>query len=135
MSRRQPHLGVLGLLAAGLLVAPAVVGHVVAQTPRVIRFEITPPVKDVPKASVATHEGEAATMSVPDLGTFAFQPTLGDDHKTVVVVIFDEGSQPHHRLGEVRATIGGPVAQSKTTPTFGVRILQVTEPKTPQGAR
>jgi hypothetical protein len=84
---------------------------------------------------VATHEGEAVTMSVPDLGTFAFQPTLGDDHKTVLVVIFDEDPHPHHRLGEVRATIGGPAAQSKTTPSFGVQILQVTAPKTPQGAR
>jgi hypothetical protein len=135
MSRRQPHLGVLGLLAAGILMATAVVGHVVAQTPRVIRLEITPPVKDPPKLSVATHEGEAATVNVPNLGTFAFQPTLGDDHKTVVVVIFDEGPNPHHRLGEVRATVGGPVAQSKTTPAFGVQILQVTEPKTLQGTR
>lgn len=97
-----------------------------APAARVIRLAITPPGKDAPTSVIATHENESVTVHVPDLGNFGFTPVIGSDNRTVVVTIFDNRNDGHKRLGEVQAPVGGKVVQSKTEPSFGIKIVSVS---------
>jgi hypothetical protein len=104
--------------------------HMTQGGKRVVFMEITVPKKGVPPMGVTTHEDETATLSVDGVGNFGFQPTIPkDDTNAVVVAIFDLGSTPSRRLGDVKVPIAGTVVQSKTTPSFGIRVLRVVQPK------
>lgn len=95
-------------------------------SPRVIRLAVTPPGKDAPTTATATHENELVTVVVPNLGAFAFSPVIASDNRTVVVTIYDDRNEGHKVLGKVEAPIGGKVIQSKTTPSFGIKIVSVS---------
>jgi hypothetical protein len=107
------------------------VGRAVAQSgTRVVVLEISVPKKGMPAVHLSAREGETVKISVDGVGLFGFQPTLDeDDESTVTVPVFDLGSDPERRLGETNLKAGGRAVQSKTSPSFGIQVLRVTQPK------
>jgi hypothetical protein len=132
MRRRAFAVALLGALTICSVAAqPAVPRSGISQAKkRSVFLEITVPKKGVPPLQIAAAEGESATMDVTDVGKFAFEPSFPKNDSTVVTVaIFDLGTTPRHRLGEVLLTAGGNAIQSKTSPSFGIRVLRVNQPK------
>jgi hypothetical protein len=97
---------------------------------RVVVMAITLPKKGVPPITMTTREGEAATLSIDGVGKIGFEPTFrkGDD-STVIVTIFDVASSPSQKLGEAEVPVAGKLVQSKTSPSFGIQIVRVSQPK------
>jgi hypothetical protein len=99
-------------------------------TKRAVFLEIALPTQGAPPVRVAIREGEMATVEVADVGKFGFEPSLQKNQAAAVVVsIFDIAANPRRRLGDVQTMPGTKEVQSKTTPSFGIRVLRVTEPK------
>lgn len=97
---------------------------------RVVWLEITVPSQGAPPLRIATPEGEMATVEVADVGKFGFEPIFPNKQGSAVAVsIFDIAATPRRRLGDVLTGLGAKAVQSKTTPSFGIRLLRVTEPK------
>jgi hypothetical protein len=97
---------------------------------RVIFLSITTPKKGVPPVQLAAHEAETVTLEIDGVGKFGFEPTLREnDASTVVVTVFDVGASPSRRLGATAVPVAGKEVASKTSPSFGIRIVRVTQPK------
>jgi hypothetical protein len=97
---------------------------------RVVQMAITVPKKGVPPINVTTREGEMATLSLDDVGEIGFEPIFRtNDESTVIVTVFDLASSPKQKLGEAEVTVGGKPVQSKTSPSFGIQVVKVTQPK------
>jgi hypothetical protein len=132
MRRRAFAVALLGALTICSVAAqPAVPRSGIGQAKkRSVFLEITVPKKGVPPLHVAAAEGDSATMDITDVGKFAFEPTFPkNDSTAVTVAIFDRGTTPKRRLGEVQLSAGGIAVQSKTSPSFGIRVLRVVQPK------
>jgi hypothetical protein len=78
-------------------------------------------------ARVGVREGETASMSRPDLGSFKLVPTLQKgDNTHVLLKVLDANSG--QRIDQLQLTVGGKAAQPKGLP-FQLEILSVTAPK------
>jgi hypothetical protein len=124
-------LGALLIAWFGGFVRAGVTAEARAQsTKRVVVMAITVPKKGVPPISVTTREGETATLSVDGVGKIGFEPTFRkNDESTVIVTVFDVASSPSQKLGEAEVPVAGKPVQSKTSPSFGIQIVKVTQPK------
>ena len=131
--------GRLGILMLGALViawgsgavrVDAAVQATVQWPKRVVVMAITVPKKGVPPITITTREGEAATLSIDGVGKIGFEPTFRKgDESTVIVTIFDVASSPSQKLGEAEVPVAGKPVQSKTSPSFGIQIVRVIQPK------
>jgi hypothetical protein len=115
---------------SGAATAAGVRRAVAQSATRVVVLEISVPKKGMPAVHLSAREGETVTISVDGVGRFGFQPTFDkDDESNVTVTVFDLGSDPERRLGETNLKAGGRAVQSKTSPSFGIQVLRVTQPK------
>jgi hypothetical protein len=74
-------------------------------------------------------EGDMGTVTIDDFGRFGFKPVLRDDAATAVRVdIFDAAAAEPKLLGTADVSVGAAAVQSKTTPSFALRIPHVTQP-------
>ncbi len=97
---------------------------------RVVVMAISVPKKGVPPLQLTAREGETVTISIDGFGKFGFEPTLRkSDESTVTVAVFDVGSDPSKRLGDTQVPVAGKAVQSKTSPSFGIQVVRVTQPK------
>lgn len=95
---------------------------------RTLTVEITLPTKAVARPTVP--EGEGFVVTLPDGTRFGFVPTISPDGEAVVTVdIWDLNRKPMHKLGSVTIEAGGSMVRSDTSPSFGVRVLRVIQPK------
>jgi hypothetical protein len=94
---------------------------------RVVRLGIANPTAGGPEIQVSTHEGEAASLRLKDVGNFKLLPTLskGND-KTVVVTISDADSDKP--VDQVELPADGKPIQPKSFP-LKLRVIAVTTPK------
>ncbi len=115
---------------SGIVRVGATVEARAQSTKRVVVMAITVPKKGVPPITLTTREGETATLSVDDVGKIGFEPTFRtNDESTVIVTVFDVASSPKQKLGEAEVTVGGKPVQSKTSPSFGIQVVKVTQAK------
>ncbi len=113
--------------AAGAAASRAPVTQSAAQ---VVIMQIGVPKKGMPPVQLRAREGETVTISVDGVGRFGFEPRVRkDDESTVTVAVFDLASEPARRLGDTEVKAGGKVVQSKTSPSFGIQVLRVAQPK------
>jgi hypothetical protein len=88
------------------------------------------PGKDSRQALITIREGEIGVLEVPELGRFGFQPTFATNSKSrIVAVIFDHRETPPRRLGDVNLEVTGSEVQTKTSPSFLIRVFRVVEIK------
>jgi len=77
-------------------------------------------------------ESGLATLQLKDGREYGFRPTIQDSSpwNRIVVTIFRTAttSAPTTILGEVEVKKGGPVVQSKTSPSFKVSVPKVSPP-------
>jgi uncharacterized lipoprotein YbaY len=115
---------------SGLARAAVIVEAGSQSTKRVVVMAITIPKKGVPPIIVSTPEGETATLSLDGIGKIGFEPTFRkSDGSTVIVTLFDVANSPSQKLGETAVPVAGKPVQSKTSPSFGIQIVRVTQPK------
>ncbi len=101
-----------------------------ASKKRVVRMELT--IREgEPPLRISAREGESATVEHPELGKFAFRPSLPKEQPSMVIVaVLDASVTPNRRLADVKVPADGKQrVQSKTTPDFGLRIISVGEAK------
>jgi hypothetical protein len=127
---------VLLIALAGFL-APTVVprspaaaaAHTQAATREKAVIEIQIGVKDKTAMRMMVREGDMGTVTIDDFGRFGFKPVLRDDAATAVRVdIFDAAAAEPKLLGTADVSVGAAAVQSKTTPSFALRIPHVTQP-------
>ncbi len=95
---------------------------------RSVELEITLPKGGAPR--VIVREDEGAVVRLPDGARFGFVPSVRNGEDTAVVIgIWDVDRVPLQKLGSVEVEVGGPLAQSETLPSFGIRVLRVINPK------
>jgi hypothetical protein len=111
------------LTLAFLFVATAVALAQSAAQQRRITIEVSLPNGATPRLIIA--DGGTGTVTLPDIGTFAFVPTLQDAAGVVRIELFDMNRTPHRQMGQLDATVGGASVHFDTTPRFGVRVLRV----------
>jgi len=94
---------------------------------RVVRLGIANPTAGAPEIQISTHEGEAASLALKDVGKFTLLPTMpkGND-KTVLVTISDTDSG--RQVDHVELAVAGKPVQPKTFP-LQLRVIAVTTPK------
>lgn len=97
------------------------------QAKRVVRIGVANPTAGGPEIQVATHEGEAASLRLKDVGNFKLIPTFpkGDD-KTVLLTISETDSD--RQVDQVDLPADGKPIQPKKFP-LKVRVIAVTTPK------
>ena len=124
-------LGALLMASFGSSVRAGVVVDARAQgTKRVVVMSITVPKKGVPPFTVTTREDEMVTLSIDGVGKIGFEPTFHKNSESpLTVTVFDIATSPRQKLGEVEVPVAGKAVQTKTTPSFGIQITKVTQPK------
>jgi len=110
-----------------LLLASAAAAAVAYAAPRKpwVEMDITLPSGETPR--VLVREDEGALVRLTSGIRFGFVPSIrqGPAPLHVVVAIWDVDTEPNNRLGEVEAVVGGDRVQSKTSPSFGLRVTRV----------
>lgn len=102
-------------------------GAAAQQAKRVVRIGVANPTPGGPEIQVATNEGEAASLSLKDVGNFKLVPTFpkGDD-KTVQLTISEADSD--RQVDQVDVPADGKPIQPKKFP-LKLRVIAVTTPK------
>lgn len=122
-----------GLAAVVLCAAMAILLHATsgyaASSKRWVELDITLPGGETPR--VVVREDEGALIRLKAGPRFGFVPTIqaGQEPLRVVVAIWDVDSEPNARVGQVETVVGGPMVQSETAPSFGVRVTRVIKRK------
>ncbi len=120
-------LGVTVLLMGGAVCGMASVSQ--GATSHVFELEVVVSEK-IPPLRATTKENEAARISVDGVGTFEFTPTLKKPSESVVeVVIHDAAETPPRKLGAVEVRVAGERVQTKTSPSFGVKVVRMRDAK------
>ncbi|HEX5069066.1 MAG TPA: hypothetical protein VFV78_02530 [Vicinamibacterales bacterium] len=93
-------------------------------------MSITVPKKGVPPVTLTTREGEMVTLSIEGVGKIGFEPAFhGNSESPVTVTVYDIATSPRQKLGEAEVPVAGKAVQTKTSPSFGIQITKVTQPK------
>lgn len=134
MRRGRLRILMLGALAIAWCSGSVSVGAAVRATAqsakRVVTMAITVPKKGVPPVTLTTREDEMVTLSIDGVGKIGFEPAFRkNDDSTVIVTVFDIASSPRQKLGEAEVPVAGTLVQTKTSPSFGIQIVKVTQPK------
>jgi hypothetical protein len=134
MTRAGLGILMLGALAIAWWNGSVRVGAAVeatAQSPkRVVAMAITVPKKGVPPVNLTTPEGEMVTLSIDGVGKIGFEPAFRkNDQSTVIVTIFDIASSPRQKIDAAEVPVAGKPVQTKASPSFGIQIVKVTQPK------
>lgn len=125
-------LGVVAVTSATMFAGPALVfaGTASAQSrvqsgSHVVRLGIVVS-KDKPQMQVMVKDGEMGVLQVDGGGRFGFTPTVSPaQSKTVTVEIFDAAGKEPKSLGKVDLQVGAEIVDTKTTPSFGLRVSEV----------
>jgi hypothetical protein len=96
---------------------------------RVVHLEVFP-AKDAKATPVVVRENETLITTIKELGTLGFEVRFRDrQERYLLVVIFDAESSPHMLLGATEVPINGQRVDSNTSPSFGLRIRRIEEPR------
>ena len=115
----------LGL--SGLFVVLAVGLAATRPAPRLVEIALTVPHGGHP--AIRVHEGETASVTIPDVGRFGFVPTVkAGDNTTLVVDVLDLAKTPPQKLATVETSIHKPAVPTNTTPQMTVKATYI-EPR------
>jgi hypothetical protein len=79
-------------------------------------------------SKLAISERQIAPMDVQGVGRFGFQPTFETDSQwAVIVTLFVQQGEEWNRLERLELSLNGPAIASKTSPSFRIRVSNVTE--------
>jgi hypothetical protein len=96
---------------------------------RVVQLEVFP-TKEAAAVRVVVRENETLITTIKELGTLGFEVRFRDrQEKTLLVVVFDAETSPHTLLGATEVPINGQRVPSNTSPSFGLRIRRIEEPR------
>jgi hypothetical protein len=116
----------VAVIVCGVVSMSAVISS--APRKRSIEMEITLPNGAVARA--ATTEEEGVIVKLVDGRRFGFVPILPHGNDVVAMVgIWDVDRKPVQKLGSVNVEVGGVIVHSDTSPSFGLRVARVIEPK------
>jgi hypothetical protein len=122
--RVKSSIALLAALMAALLAPPALADSQSSQK-RVITLSILAAGAENDMRITALEDG-SASINIPDVGQFSFAVSFrkGDD-KTVVVTISDPSTKPATELAKIDAPVAGKPVQSRTKPSFEIRVVSV----------
>jgi hypothetical protein len=92
--------------------------------------------------SITLPDGQVKDLSAPESGLatvtvagreYGFRPTLHDEEGArIVIAVFDMGgaAEAAKMLAEIDTKVGGSIVTVKTTPTFKVKVSQVSKGST-----
>jgi hypothetical protein len=128
--KRKLMMSILATIFCGSIAAAA-------QTPNpVVTMNVTLP--DGQAKELTAPESGLATVTLADGTEIGVRPTIQDSKpwSRVVVTFFKLPTASHstQELGGVEVKTGGPVVQTKTTPSFKVAVTRVAPPETPAAA-
>jgi hypothetical protein len=113
-----------GMAFSFVLVGVAVALGIAQSQSRRVEMELTLPNGAHP--TVVVHEGDTASIQLPNAGKFGFVPTVKPgDSETLIVDVLDLNQTPPRNVDSVETSLRGAAVPTNTKPQIAIRATYI----------